>query len=145
MFDFSPKCAQFLGGNWSKQTLRLAFGGSEELAAVQSLSPRRRKALPTPAGPSLFVTTFTATVYTRQVVGRPLDEKDLVEQAKRGDAAAYGALIRMHQEIAFRTAYALLRDATEAEEADAHAGRDRLPCRIRAARLAHRPLETLLA
>jgi RNA polymerase sigma-70 factor, ECF subfamily len=56
-------------------------------------------------------------VYTRQVVGRPLDEKDLVEQAKRGDGAAYGALIRMHQEIAFRTAYALLRDATEAEEA----------------------------
>jgi hypothetical protein len=36
-----------------------------------------------------------AAVYTRQVVGRPLAEKDLVEQAKRGDVAAYGALIQM--------------------------------------------------
>jgi RNA polymerase sigma-70 factor (ECF subfamily) len=50
------------------------------------------------------------------VEGRPLAEAELVEQAKRGDAAAYGALVRQHQEVAFRTAYVITRSAADAEE-----------------------------
>jgi RNA polymerase sigma factor (sigma-70 family) len=51
------------------------------------------------------------------VVGRPLDETELVARAKRGDADAYEELVRMHQGIAFRTAYLVARDEGEAQEA----------------------------
>jgi RNA polymerase sigma-70 factor, ECF subfamily len=51
------------------------------------------------------------------VVDRPLDESDLIEKAKRGDSAAYEALVRAHQGIAFRTAYVVAGNASDAEEA----------------------------
>jgi RNA polymerase sigma-70 factor (ECF subfamily) len=51
------------------------------------------------------------------VVGRPLSEEQLVEQARGGDAAAFGALVRRHQDVAFRTAMLITQDAAEAEEA----------------------------
>jgi DNA-directed RNA polymerase specialized sigma24 family protein len=51
------------------------------------------------------------------VVDRPLDEDDVIERARRGDTSAYGALVRTHQGIAFRTAYLIARDAADAEEA----------------------------
>jgi RNA polymerase sigma factor (sigma-70 family) len=50
------------------------------------------------------------------VVGRPLDDAVLVEQAKRGDAASYEELVRRHQQTAFRTAYVITRSAPDAEE-----------------------------
>ena len=49
--------------------------------------------------------------------GRPLDETDLVEQAKNGDASAYTELVRAHQDIALRVAYLVVRDSAEAEDA----------------------------
>jgi RNA polymerase sigma-70 factor (ECF subfamily) len=51
------------------------------------------------------------------VVGRPLDENELVERARRGDAAAYEAIVQAYQGIAFRTAYVITRSAADAEEA----------------------------
>jgi RNA polymerase sigma-70 factor (ECF subfamily) len=51
------------------------------------------------------------------VVGRPLDERELVARAQRGDADAYEELVRAHQGIAFRTAYLLAGNAADAEEA----------------------------
>ena len=52
------------------------------------------------------------------MVGRPPDsEAALVERARGGDAAAYGALVRAHQDIAFRTAWVLAGSAADAEEA----------------------------
>jgi RNA polymerase sigma factor (sigma-70 family) len=51
------------------------------------------------------------------VVGRPLTDPDLVARAKRGDTEAYEELVRMHQGIAFRTAYLVTQSAPEAEEA----------------------------
>jgi RNA polymerase sigma factor (sigma-70 family) len=51
------------------------------------------------------------------VVGRPLEEAELVARAKRGPAAAYEELVRMHQAIAFRTAYVVTGSAADAEEA----------------------------
>jgi RNA polymerase sigma factor (sigma-70 family) len=51
------------------------------------------------------------------VVGRPLAEHELVERAKGGDTDAYAALVRGHEEIAFRTAVLITGDAAEAEEA----------------------------
>ena len=51
------------------------------------------------------------------MVGRPLDEAELVARAKRGDAAAYEELVRMHQAIAFRTAYVVAGSAADAEDA----------------------------
>jgi RNA polymerase sigma factor (sigma-70 family) len=51
------------------------------------------------------------------VVGRPLGDAELVEQAQRGETAAYEALVQRHQEIAFRTAYLVTGSAADAEEA----------------------------
>jgi RNA polymerase sigma factor (sigma-70 family) len=55
------------------------------------------------------------------VVGRPLEESELVARAQRGDAAAYEELVRMHQAIAFRTAYLVVGSAEDAEEVAADA------------------------
>ena len=49
--------------------------------------------------------------------GRPLDESELVERARRGDHQAYGELVRAYQAIAFRTAFLIAGGATEAEDA----------------------------
>lgn len=49
--------------------------------------------------------------------GRPLEESGLVERAVEGDASAFEDLVRRYQEIAFRTAYLVLGDADEAEDA----------------------------
>jgi RNA polymerase sigma-70 factor (ECF subfamily) len=51
------------------------------------------------------------------VVGRPQDETELVERARRGDAAAYEELVRLYQGIAFRIAYVLAGNAEDAQEA----------------------------
>jgi RNA polymerase sigma-70 factor, ECF subfamily len=55
------------------------------------------------------------------VVGRPLDEAELVTRAQRGDDAAYEELVRRYQDIAFRTAFLFAGSAADAEEA-AHDG-----------------------
>ena len=54
---------------------------------------------------------------TGTVEGRPLDESQLVERARRGDYEAYGELVHAYQAIAFRTAFLVAGGATEAEEA----------------------------
>jgi len=51
------------------------------------------------------------------VVGRPLDETDLIRRAKRGDTHAYEELVHAHQGIAFRTAYVVAGNAGDAEDA----------------------------
>jgi RNA polymerase sigma-70 factor (ECF subfamily) len=51
------------------------------------------------------------------VVDRPLDESELVERARRGDIGAWETIMRTHQGLAFRTAYLLSRNASDAEEA----------------------------
>jgi RNA polymerase sigma-70 factor (ECF subfamily) len=53
------------------------------------------------------------------VVGRPLEvtDEDLVERARRGDAAAYEELVQRYTELAFRTAYLVAGSAAEAEDA----------------------------
>ena len=51
------------------------------------------------------------------MVGRPLEETEIVEQAKRGDARAYEELVQTYQGIAFRTAYLVVGNAADAEDA----------------------------
>jgi RNA polymerase sigma-70 factor (ECF subfamily) len=51
------------------------------------------------------------------VEGRPLEERDLVLRAQRGDTRAYEEIVRSYQDIAFRVAYLVTRDAGEAEDA----------------------------
>ena len=51
------------------------------------------------------------------MVGRPLTETELVERARGGDGAAYAALVRDHEETAFRIAYVICGNAADAEEA----------------------------
>lgn len=43
------------------------------------------------------------------------DDVELVAGAQAGDAAAFGELVRRHQEVAFRAAYLVVRDAGTAE------------------------------
>lgn len=51
------------------------------------------------------------------VEGRPLEEPELVTRAVGGDVHAYEELVRMHQQIAMRTAWLVTRNAAEAEDA----------------------------
>ena len=51
------------------------------------------------------------------MVGRPLDESDLIQRAKRGDTHAYEELVQAYQGIAFRTAYVIAQNAADAEDA----------------------------
>jgi RNA polymerase sigma-70 factor, ECF subfamily len=44
-------------------------------------------------------------------------EAELVQAARRGDGAAFAELLRPHYQAAFRVAYGLLHDSTEAEDA----------------------------
>ena len=52
-----------------------------------------------------------------RVEGRPRDERELALRAQRGDSRAYEELVRPHQEIAFRVAYVIARNAADAEDA----------------------------
>jgi len=49
--------------------------------------------------------------------GRPLEEQELVQRAKRGDVQAYEALIRRYQQLAGRTAYVITGSAADAQDA----------------------------
>jgi RNA polymerase sigma factor (sigma-70 family) len=49
--------------------------------------------------------------------GRPLEESELVERAKRGDVEAYEELVRTHQQMALRTAYVVSGGAADAQDA----------------------------
>ena len=51
------------------------------------------------------------------MVSRPPTEDELVERARGGDAGAFASLVRDHEEIAFRTAYLIARNAADAEDA----------------------------
>jgi RNA polymerase sigma-70 factor, ECF subfamily len=51
------------------------------------------------------------------VVGRPLEDQQLLDRACRGDADAYEHLVRAHQHVAFRTACLLAGSPADAEEA----------------------------
>ena len=44
-------------------------------------------------------------------------EAELVERARRGDGDAYVALVRLHETVAFRTAYLILGSTADAEDA----------------------------
>ena len=46
-----------------------------------------------------------------------MDEDTLIARAKDGDTGAFEELVRRYQEVAFRTAYLVLRDAGDAEDA----------------------------
>ena len=49
--------------------------------------------------------------------GRPLEEIELVQRAKRGDVGAYEELVRMHQDLAARTAYVITGQSADAQDA----------------------------
>jgi len=51
------------------------------------------------------------------VVSRPPIGDELVERARAGDGAAFAALVSNEEEIAFRTAYLIARNAADAEDA----------------------------
>src|SRR5215216_319341 len=51
------------------------------------------------------------------VEDRPPQEAELVVRAKRGEPNAYEEIVRMHQTIAFRTAWVITRSDADAEEA----------------------------
>ena len=48
---------------------------------------------------------------------RPLEDAELVEQARRGDVAAYGQLVRRYQDLAVRTAYVITGSSADAQDA----------------------------
>jgi RNA polymerase sigma factor (sigma-70 family) len=50
-------------------------------------------------------------------VARLAEDADLIARAQRGDDDAYGMLVQRYQTIAFRTAWLVCGDATEAEDA----------------------------
>jgi len=55
------------------------------------------------------------------VEGRPLNEQDLIQNAKSGDVAAFEALVQTHRHIALRVAFLVVGDRTEAEDVTQYA------------------------
>jgi RNA polymerase sigma factor (sigma-70 family) len=55
------------------------------------------------------------------VEGRPLDETELVEQARAGDLNAYGQLVERYTTVAFRTAFLITASAEDAKDASQEA------------------------
>jgi RNA polymerase sigma factor (sigma-70 family) len=51
------------------------------------------------------------------VEGRPLDDAELVERARRGEVSAYEELVRIYEGIAYRTAWFVTGGMAEAEDA----------------------------
>jgi RNA polymerase sigma-70 factor (ECF subfamily) len=51
------------------------------------------------------------------VTVRGADDDALIDRARKGDTSAYSALVERYQDVAFRTAYLMLRDAAEADDA----------------------------
>ncbi len=52
------------------------------------------------------------------VEGRPLEEdQQIIARARAGDGGAFSQLVQQHQELAFRTAYLIVGDPAEAEDA----------------------------
>lgn len=51
------------------------------------------------------------------VEDRPLEERTLIEKARKGDLRAYKTLIESYEGLAFRTAYLIAGNAADAEEA----------------------------
>src|SRR5213594_2739355 len=49
--------------------------------------------------------------------GRPLEDAELVERARRGDTHAYEELVRMYQQLAVRTAYVITANGADAQDA----------------------------
>ena len=49
--------------------------------------------------------------------GRPLEETELIDRARRGDVSAYEELVHRHRDLALRTATVVGGDAGEAEDA----------------------------
>ncbi len=48
--------------------------------------------------------------------GRPPDEQELIARSREGDTRAFDELVRMHQKLALRVAFLVVRDRTEAED-----------------------------
>lgn len=48
--------------------------------------------------------------------GRPLDERELIASVQNGDTRAFEQLVRIHQEVALRVAYLVVRNPSEAED-----------------------------
>jgi RNA polymerase sigma factor (sigma-70 family) len=51
------------------------------------------------------------------VEGRPLDDAELVERARRGDVDAYEQLVQRYRGLAHRVAYLVTRESAEADDA----------------------------
>ena len=45
-----------------------------------------------------------------------IDERQAIERAAGGDAASFGTLVELYQEVAFRAAYLIVRDTAAAED-----------------------------
>ena len=49
--------------------------------------------------------------------GRPLDDRELIERAKEGDAESYASLVERYESVAYRTAYLVSGASADAEDA----------------------------
>ncbi len=63
------------------------------------------------------VTSTVREVYPFRDVTHQPDDAALAARAKLGDAAAFEALLRMHEELAFRTAWLVTGSSAEAQDA----------------------------
>jgi len=51
------------------------------------------------------------------VEGRPLDDRELIERAKEGDAESYASLVERYESVAYRIAYLVSGASADAEDA----------------------------
>ena len=62
------------------------------------------------------MTEIRCTALLTTVEGRPLEQAQLIANARKGDLNAFEELVRTHQHDALRLAYLLVRDHKEAED-----------------------------
>src|SRR5690349_3821685 len=90
--------------------------------AIPSPTRERRQVFPhPPAVERMRLEPGSPTRCSTRVEGRPHElapgEWELARRAQGGDTRAYEELVRPHQEIAFRVAYVITRNAADAEDA----------------------------
>ncbi len=57
------------------------------------------------------------SVCSATLEGVPIDEREVIHQAKQGDREAIESLVRLHQDVAFRTAWIITRNTEDARDA----------------------------
>src|SRR3954454_23735230 len=117
--NWSPMSMKAIPAIWPRSSSVPKIDSQNASASSMSPTSSAMWLMPTSFGIAISVVRNFRSVggVEEAVVGRPLDESELIRRAQRGDTHAYEELVHTYQGIAFRTAYVIARNASDAEDA----------------------------